>query len=222
MPFRQRERGSGSATTVPSYSRIQDGDGTTLADVVPTTFYQHDAGVAKGTQTTTTLVDTDKAWTVDGLIGMTVVIHLEGGYAVESQVITDNDATSVTVGSVWTTNPTTLVTHYKIMDSGNALLIKGVEFNIDADEINVTDMKGGQYKTVTPALPANADTQVNTQEYGFQVVTEIPIHQSPETLTWNTNGTLNTYLVVIGGLNYTITATWNTNGTLASTATVVT
>jgi hypothetical protein len=34
MGLRQRERGSGSAAAVPSYIRVQDGDGTLLADVV--------------------------------------------------------------------------------------------------------------------------------------------------------------------------------------------
>jgi len=61
-----------------------------------------DSGVAES-GTDTTLVDNDKNWTSDSLIGKVIVIT-GGAGAGQIRKITDNDATSVTVDS-WETNP---------------------------------------------------------------------------------------------------------------------
>jgi len=158
----------GSSTTYPGYMRVQDGDGTTVADVVAAMKHVVDTGVAKGTQTNTTLVDTDKAWTVDALIGKTIIIHVEAA-TTETRTITDNDATSVTVAT-WTTNPVTTVTHYEIRDTQNALCVDVVG-GITISEMNVeTDPKVAQYKSSPPDLANNQDTQVLADVKGRTVV----------------------------------------------------
>lgn len=60
------------------------------------------SGTATGA-TATTLVDTGKAFVVDALIGKTVQIHSGTGNG-QTQTITDNDATSITVAD-WAASP---------------------------------------------------------------------------------------------------------------------
>ena len=68
---------------------------------------------------------------------------------------------------------------------------------------------------------ANAEIVEGTS-YGIQVVSELSIHANAEALTWNTDGTLNTYAVTVNGNTYTLTLGWNADGTLASVTPVVT
>lgn len=212
----------GSSTSDPSYTRIQDGDGTTLADVEPDQIMLYDRGVAKGTQTTTTLVDTDKSWTVDALIGMTVIIHTESNQT-EAKVITDNDATSVTVGTVWGNDPVTLVTHYEIRTSRHALLVKLVSGSIDINELTMNvSPKIGHYKDLLLALADNQDAQVLLAQYGTQIVNELDTSEASVAYTWNADLTMATKAVTIGGKTFTRTYTWNADLTLASSAVAVT
>lgn len=66
--------------------------------------YLDDSGTATAV-TATTLSDSSKAWTVDEHIGRVVFITANTG-AGQRRLITDSDATSITVGT-WTTNPDT-------------------------------------------------------------------------------------------------------------------
>lgn len=222
MPFRQREKGSGSAVTVPSHTRIQDGDGTTLADVLPAVVNLYDYGKAKGTQSGTVLQDTDKTWTVDALIGKTVSIHTEAA-TMESHTITDNDANTITV-TAWTANPVDGVTEYRVEDTQNALAVKITEGTISVGEMNVENMGTdiGNYKSTAPALEDGQDAQVILSQYAFPVVGKADTTQSSETVTWNADGTMATYAETVNGKTFTRTPVWNADGTLASSSVAVT
>ena len=222
MTLVQREKGSGSATTVPTYSRLQDGDSSTLADVEPDQIMIVDRGVANGTQTTTTLVCTDKAWTVDALIGMTVIIHTESALT-EAKTITDNDATSVTVGSIWGNDPVDDVTHFEIRTSRNALIVKFTGAAFDIDELNMeVNPKVGHYKDSMVALGDNQDAQVMFAQYGIQAITKVDASESSEAATWNADGTMATYAETFNGKTFTRTPVWNADGTFASSSVAVT
>ena len=221
MPFRQRERGSGSAVTVPTYVRIQDGDSTTLADVEASQIIIVDRGVANGTQTATTLVCSDKNWTVDALIDMTVIIHTESANT-EAKTITDNDATSVTVGSSWANNPVDDVTHFEIRTSRNALVVKLTGAAFDIDELNMeVNPKTGHYKDGWVALGDNQDSQFHLAQYGVQITSELDVSEASEAWTWNADGTMATYAITIGGKTFTRTYVWNADGTVASSSMAV-
>lgn len=169
-PFSQEGAGAGSSTSSPSYSRIQDGLGTALANVVVGARYTWDNGEAKGTQSSSTLKDTDKAWGTDELAGMQITIHTEGGSTPpETKDILSNTADTITISGTWANNPVSGTTHYKVTDTGNGLLVKGFDVSIQADEVNITDFKAGHYKSSPPDLTENEDTQFLTDIKGRMI-----------------------------------------------------
>jgi hypothetical protein len=161
-----REALAGTSTSHPGYMRIQDGDGLTLADVLASTKYTWSSGVAKGTQSATTLQDTDKSWTVNELAGMIVVAHSEEEAKVESHTVVSNTADTITITGPWANNPVTTVTEYKVVATGNALLVKISDLNINAEEINISNIKGHNYKSSPPDLTDGEDTQALTDIKG--------------------------------------------------------
>jgi len=64
--------------------------------------------------TNNTLTDLGRAWTPDALIGKFVVLTV-GTWNGQARMITDNDATSITVDNNWVLNPDA-TTNYKICD----------------------------------------------------------------------------------------------------------
>lgn len=150
----------GGSSAAPSYTRLQDGDGLTLADVVASVVYSVDHGVAKGAQTGTTLKDTDKSWGVNALQGMTVTAWTEDESKVESHAVVSNTADTITITGPWANTPVAGTTHYTVKTTGNALVVKGADLTIDAEEINISDVKVGHYKATPPDLADNQDSQV--------------------------------------------------------------
>lgn len=212
----------GGSTTSPAYTRIQDGNGTTLADVEPDQVFRMDRGVAKGTQSSTTLQDTDKTWTVNAFAGMTVVAHTESALT-ESHAIVSNTANTITITGPWATTPVTNVTHYEVRTTRNALVVRLASGSIDIDELNVDiSPKILHYKSSTPALLDNQDTQALANQYGIQIVAPAPVNMGTYTYTWNADGTMATSAILINGKTYTITYVWNANGTIASSSVAVT
>ena len=166
VPLIQSGGGSGSSPSIPGYQRIQDGDGTTLADVISSVRYPHDSGEAKGTQSGTTLQDTDKNWGVNELQNMLVVIHLESeSTPVESHTVLSNPADTITVAG-WTNNPVDGQTEYKVVQTGNGLLVKMAEININAEEIIIDNVRTGVYKATPNTLSDLDQTQLLTDNKG--------------------------------------------------------
>lgn len=69
-----------------------------------------DSGTATGTQTSTTLQDTTKSWTVNGYANYTV--QITGGTGIgQWRRIASNTATTLAVGTAWTTTPNATSTY---------------------------------------------------------------------------------------------------------------
>jgi hypothetical protein len=87
----------------------------TTTPVAASTVYSliNPAGTATGTQSTTTLQDTSKVWTVNQYAGATVT--LTGGTgAPQTRTIASNTADTLTVSSAWTTTPVSGSTTYSV------------------------------------------------------------------------------------------------------------
>ncbi len=63
-----------------------------------------DSGTATGTQSTTTLQDTSKTWTVNAFAGMNVIVT-GGTGAGQTRGISSNTANTLTIAPAWTTTP---------------------------------------------------------------------------------------------------------------------
>jgi len=157
--FNIRQDDISSTVTYPGYARLVDGDGSTLADIEPDQAFTEDWGIAKGTQSTTTLQDTDKTWSVDQFAGKTIVAHTESS-TTETHPIISNTSNTITITGPWATTPVTSVTHYDIKSTRNALVVRLASGSIDIDEMTLdVNPKTYHYKTTPPDLANNQDTQ---------------------------------------------------------------
>ncbi len=102
-----------------AYWKFDEGTGTTANDSTSnaaTGTLGGVSGTATGSQTSTTLQDTSKTWTVNGLTG--AMITLTGGTGSgQKAVIISNTSNTATIASTWTTTPVAASTTYTISPS---------------------------------------------------------------------------------------------------------
>ena len=92
-----------SEATVTTLIKDIEGD---IDRYTNTTYWASESSGTATSSTNTTLVDSGKSWTEDAYIGD--YIWITGGTGSgQFREITDNDGTSVTIGSAWDTNPDT-------------------------------------------------------------------------------------------------------------------
>ncbi len=82
------------------------------------TLWNKGTGVATGAQSSTTLQDTTKAWTVNEYAGATVVITAGTG-AGQSRTVLSNTATALTVSAAWATTPVAASSVYSLVGVTN-------------------------------------------------------------------------------------------------------
>ena len=82
------------------------------------TLWNKGTGVATGAQTSTTLQDTTKAWTVNEYAGATVVITAGTG-ASQTRTVLSNTATALTVSAAWGTTPVAASSVYSLVGVAN-------------------------------------------------------------------------------------------------------
>lgn len=82
------------------------------------TLWNTGTGVATGAQTTTTLQDTTKSWTVNQYAGATVVLTTGTGSG-QTRTVVSNTATALTVSSAWVTTPVAASTTYSLVGTTN-------------------------------------------------------------------------------------------------------
>jgi hypothetical protein len=82
------------------------------------TLWNTGTGVATGAQTSTTLQDTTKAWTVNQYAGATVVITSGTGSS-QTRTVLSNTATALTVSAAWTTTPVAGSSVYTLVGTTN-------------------------------------------------------------------------------------------------------
>ena len=102
------------------------------------------SGTSTGTNTTTTLNDTGKAWTVNALSNLQV--RITGGTgAGQVRTIASNTATALTVGTAWTVTPDATST-YAVEGDDNALYLLGNA----AVTLYKYSISGNTWSTITP------------------------------------------------------------------------
>ncbi len=82
------------------------------------TLWNKGTGVATGAQSSTTLQDTTKAWTVNEYAGATVVITAGTG-ASQTRTVLSNTATALTVSAAWGTTPVAASSVYSLVGVAN-------------------------------------------------------------------------------------------------------
>lgn len=88
------------------------------AYVSTTSTWSKGTGQATGTQSSTTLQDTTKAWTVNQYAGSTVT--LTGGTGLgQTATVVSNTATALTLSAAWTTTPVANSTIYSLIGAAN-------------------------------------------------------------------------------------------------------
>jgi len=90
-----------------------------IVDISGTNFVEKgdrvlEKGTSSGSNTTTTLKDTTKTWTVNGWTGKSVRIIAGVGIGQE-KVVASNTATALTITGLWVTTPDA-TSHYEIFD----------------------------------------------------------------------------------------------------------
>lgn len=121
------------------YTATARDDGST-----PTFFINGDRGVATGAQTTTTLKDTTKAWTVNEWANSIVRITAGGGATTnfpDWRVISSNTADTLTVSPAWTVAPTTGATgsEYVILGTDKWIQRTGHGLTVGVTDVAVAD-----------------------------------------------------------------------------------
>ena len=104
------------------------------AYVANPTLWNTGTGVATGAQTSTTLQDTSKAWTVNQWAGATVLLT-SGTGATQSRTVISNTATALTVAA-WATTPVQASTVYSLI--GTAGTATGVQSSTTLQDTSKT------------------------------------------------------------------------------------
>ncbi len=214
----------GESTIAPGYQRIQDGDGTTLADVVSGVSVNRDQGtVTTYTTPPTVLTDTGKAWVVNEHAGRTVVItEGTGASQTNTAIVSSNTANALTMAAPFGVAPDA-TSRYAIIETGlKGLVVAMPGITLNAEQVNIENIKGMEYRATLPTLATNQNSQVEGSLYGVQLVELVPNHGTgAKTYTYNADGTVNTWATVLNGKTFTRTGTYNADGTIASSAMVV-
>jgi len=90
-----------------------------LAQVYIENVSKSSSGTANGTQSDTTLQDTDQSWTVNEFDDGYKIALVDGTGKGQQRTISSNTSDTITVSSAWTTNPVDGDTEYVIKDVGD-------------------------------------------------------------------------------------------------------
>lgn len=166
-----------------------------------------DSGTATGTQTSTTLKDTNKSWDTDEFANYTV--RITGGTGIgQFRKIASNTSDTLTVNTAWTTTPSTDST-YEITDStkivvpkaGLYLVIAHTSFQTGSGYRGIAILVNGSYKAVT-YLDPNASIETT---FGLSRILNLAAHDYVEMRNYqstgsdltNNSGSLRMYLQVV-------------------------
>lgn len=220
----------GESTTAPGNMRIQDGDGTTLADVIAARKFMVYSGTVTGYTdgaagppvVKSTLTDANanngSGWTVNEYANMLCVIT-EGPGRGQGATIESNTGTvlTFTVNDAFPTDPTT-DSSYAIVTTLNALAVV-VPGGIKVDQVNVEGFAAGEYRASLPTLANLQNSQHQLTTRGTLMVETVPRHGTgAESNTYNADGTIATTAWTLNGATFTRTYTYNADGTIASSA----
>ena len=112
------------------------------------TLWNTGTGVATGAQTSTTLQDTSKAWTVNQWVGSTVLLT-SGTGATQTRTVISNTATSLTVAA-WTTTPVAASTVYSLINpAGTATGTQSTTTLQDTSKVWTVNQYAGATVTLT-------------------------------------------------------------------------
>lgn len=214
----------GESTIAPGYMRVQDGNGAVLADVVSGVSVNRDQGAVTTYATPpAVLTDTGKAWVVNEHAGRTVVItEGTGASQTNTAIVASNTANTMTMVAPFSVAPDT-TSRYAIIETGlNGVVVAMPGITLNAEQVNIENIKGEEYRAVLPTLTSGQNSQVQGSLYGVQLVELVPNHGTgAKTFTYNADGTMNTWASTLNGKTFTRTATYNADGTIASSAMVV-
>lgn len=223
----------GESTAAPGNQRLQDGDGTTLADVVSARKYTMYAGtvtayadgdavgppVVKSTLTDSN-ANLGAGWTVNEYANMLCVIT-EGPGRGQSATIESNTGTvlTLTVGNAFATDPTT-DSSYAIVTSLNALAVL-LQAGIKVDQVNVEGFSAGEYRSTLTLLANLQNAQLALSKWQALLSIQLPPHDGNLNWTYNADGTVATSVFRHNGKTITTTWTYNADGTVSQGAPVV-